>query len=331
MDANSVVRTSVEVMMAARQLYHLGKSMLQAELAHITELQEPALVSQYLAMKAAARAEGSFELPALQAEVLMTVVPYVDAMIVNNVRIGHSEAVPNKTREANMESVVARRIFIGFTSKPKDGWKSFFSEPVAAANLKDPVKIQEDLDKKRRKQEAEAALHPMSGTLTSLTAIDSAGNKVFSCTTNIPGNDGVVSMEFIRFLNERFPGGLRAEQSLGLDDVVIGFGAKVALNIAGMEVLHSNAAVKHDPTWPSYVPVPIRIWKSPAVCDPMDQLLSADERKDIGLDALCDFLGLTYPDNFCESPEGQALLAKEMCRVCRFYDTFPVAGTPPVA
>lgn len=65
---------------------------------------------------------------------------------------------------------MARVAIVGFESTARPDWQSFVAEPVAPSNYKDPVKIEEYVERSKVKQQQECALVPMTGRLK-ITAI----------------------------------------------------------------------------------------------------------------------------------------------------------------
>lgn len=78
---SAVIRTTVSTMIISRQLYQLARSVLDTEIMHGWEVDNPELIIQTLVMSAQEKSVQPLLLTELQQNVLRTIVPFVDVLI----------------------------------------------------------------------------------------------------------------------------------------------------------------------------------------------------------------------------------------------------------
>ncbi len=75
-----------------------------------------------------------------------------------------------------------RFAFVGFSSAALPGWEQFAPEPKPPSNWKDPSKIADYIREAREKQSFEAAVKPLTGSLTEVVVLNEKSDTPVQCS-----------------------------------------------------------------------------------------------------------------------------------------------------
>lgn len=187
---------------------------------------------------------------------------------------------------------------VGFESTARPDWKSFVSEPKAPFNYKDLVKIEAYKEEAKAKQQAKAAIKPMTGKLTKvLIHISGKSYKLDEKDDpmSILSNDAV-------------------EAVVGLD--IFNF-----LELAVVKSMDLNGSLNWKHRWAktrfrdgAYLPISTGEVRTKCVFDPLNALGGDYEGDEIPL--ICQRFGLVFPS--VGGAEGALVLGLSACKKLGF-------------
>jgi hypothetical protein len=168
--------------------------------------------------------------------------------------------------------------------------------PNPDGRLKDPVKVSEDRARKRQAWIDDAAVLPVAAYVTGAYILAADGEVVVAAGSVTPTRDVLVT--------------LGSSPLRGSGPSFYGFGLPAKLRVLAMEGLHRSLAVP-EILWERH-PYEIAI-----SADPYKTLIASAEEKDVSLQDVCEYLGLTYPADLLQNVVSQASLAYQLAKAAQ--------------
>lgn len=191
----------------------------------------------------------------------------------------------------------------GFVTLPADDWENFCGEPKVRA-VKDEVLMAERLAAAKVKQRDDAALNPLTGTLSEASVVDHDGILLESFKSD---DTEPASVQMFKFLRDGYQQ-QNPERAIGEYPIWLGFNIKPVLRMAALEVARFNGNNLDE-----YIRIPQWMWREPPAKDPYHAALTTKAERDvISLEQLAGFFGLESRSHMLAGAEAQAKLARNM-------------------
>lgn len=209
-------------------------------------------------------------------------------------------------------AIKIERYFLGVRCQANPGWQAFFKEPEAPSNYRDEKAIAKAIADRKATQDKSAPFWPVSGTVMAAVIINHEGKEIFSESSRQPG---VVSTNCLRALAHLLSDehGLHISENTLHDVNVRLFGLFIRDRMHMMGVDAERAAAQNG----SGSDIPPGLWShrpfAPAPwLDPYEFHIPSEQRAHVGVDGLCDALGIQYPANTMADPLAQAQVARQL-------------------
>jgi len=167
-------------------------------------------------------------------------------------------------------------VVVAYTASPRTDAVIGIEDPAPDGRLKDELKKAIDIQTKKAKLASELAFMKLTGTITSILAVDANASMLFDSSTLDYGPAGYVnpSHAFVTWLLSMFPRAfsVTGEGSRGV--WLYGFDTKSFARVSGIEAIEANVQRKTG------LRVPIGYWYANTdAYDPFEMLVEAEVRR----------------------------------------------------
>lgn len=189
-------------------------------------------------------------------------------------------------------------LFLGFEVQLIESRLASLPPVTHNKTLKDPIKISEDLEKKKADQRAEVIFMPYYAEVTRVVAMSANGKPLFSATIESAADVVKLSNQ----LNEIF---LQRRDDMTSHQIAFGFDIRERLRQLNVQAARAGS------------PLDMEFWyhhhlTEPRCVDPRDYVLKKEHQTHLPIELLCAHLGITIPPDWQNNAAAQATFAHSL-------------------